>query len=64
MIVQCCVCGKTRQGGIWRNIATPLGGQVSHGYCPVCAEVAFKELTGKVKEGEKPADSASPTGKN
>jgi hypothetical protein len=46
MTIQCCKCKRIREGGGWMEVAegasTPE--QVSHGYCPVCAAAAFKEI--------------------
>lgn len=44
--VQCCVCKKIRTGSEWitqekAEIAEEL---VSHGYCPKCADEAFKAV--------------------
>jgi len=43
MDVQCCVCKKIRVEGRWvESDAAPR--EVSHGYCPVCADDAFREV--------------------
>lgn len=46
MDVQCCVCKKIRIDGRW---ITPLttesrSAEMSHGYCPTCADDAFREV--------------------
>jgi len=46
MKVKCCVCDKVRKDGTWVP-AEPqerFDGNVSHGYCPECAETAFREI--------------------
>lgn len=45
MWVQCCVCKKVRRGSKWGRIEIPVEDrhQVSHGYCPACANLAFKQ---------------------
>lgn len=46
MKVQCCVCKNIEEGDQW--IAPALdaltGEPISHGYCPVCADDAFREI--------------------
>ncbi len=46
MKVQCCVCKKIRIDGVWTAPTVSQIGkeQVSHGYCPACADDAFAEL--------------------
>jgi uncharacterized protein YlaI len=46
MLVQCCVCEKIRQGGQWAAVPEEKlrDEEISHGYCPECAEAAFAEL--------------------
>lgn len=49
MITQCCVCHKIRQGDetskIWVDPPANLDSEeLSHGYCPPCAQKAFAEL--------------------
>ena len=47
MIVQCCVCEKVREDDRWFVLGKPVDReetQVSHGYCPECADAAFGEL--------------------
>ena len=46
MKVQCCVCHKSRIGGVWvaTNPSHNSDESISHGYCPSCAEAAFAEL--------------------
>ncbi|MFC1736618.1 hypothetical protein ACFL1X_10920 [Candidatus Hydrogenedentota bacterium] len=44
IIVQCCVCGKTRLNGRWTKIEKSLRAPVSHTYCPKCCELQFREL--------------------
>ena len=46
MTVQCCKCHKVRVDDHWVDLPRPvrLSGQVSHGYCPKCAEEAFAEI--------------------
>lgn len=44
MIIQCCVCHKVRQeDGSWKEEDTMDRMDVSHGYCPPCAEKALAE---------------------
>lgn len=46
MVVQCCVCKKVRMEGVWRA-ADPTSqrpDEMSHGYCPSCADDAFREV--------------------
>jgi len=47
MIVQCCVCKKVRENGLWTfTDQVALDRQnVSHGYCPQCAANAFAQLS-------------------
>jgi len=46
MIVKCCVCHKVRENEAWRSAepAELTDQSVSHGYCPDCAEAAFREI--------------------
>ena len=46
MQVQCCVCKKVGNGGRWVSVneGELPSRNVSHGYCPKCAEAAFAEL--------------------
>lgn len=45
MVIQCCVCKKVRVQGYWRDVPLQhIEDQVSHGYCPRCAEAAFAEI--------------------
>lgn len=45
MMVQCCVCKRIRQGDAWTDASEAENGrEVSHGYCPACAEAAFAEI--------------------
>ena len=46
MVVQCCVCKKIRIDGVWRasDPSAPRFEEVSHGYCPSCADDAFREV--------------------
>jgi len=46
MVVQCCVCKKVRIDGNWHNQdpAALRSEEVSHGYCPSCADDAFREV--------------------
>ena len=46
MEVQCCVCKKIRVEGRWTVIDThaPRAAETSHGYCPSCADDAFREV--------------------
>ncbi|MBX7258849.1 MAG: hypothetical protein K1Y02_20975 [Candidatus Hydrogenedentes bacterium] len=55
MKVQCCVCHKTRIGGVWVATATTpaTDESISHGYCPPCAEAAFAELRAASKQGSR-----------
>lgn len=43
MKVQCCVCGKIREGERWRFAlySELTSSPVSSGYCPACAEKAM-----------------------
>ncbi len=46
MYVQCCVCKRVREDDAW---VLPESGEnlqtnASHGYCPECAEAAFREI--------------------
>jgi len=44
MVVQCCVCKKTKMpDGSWQVISV-IGEEISHGYCPPCAEEAMNAL--------------------
>lgn len=46
MVVQCCVCKKIRVDNVWQS-ADPNGPKIeaaSHGYCPTCADDAFREV--------------------
>jgi len=45
MIVQCCVCRRFRRGNDW--LPLPLSfesDEVTHTYCPGCAEKAFAKV--------------------
>lgn len=46
MEVQCCVCKKIRVDGLWIETDTtqPRPRETSHGYCPICADDAFREV--------------------
>lgn len=46
MVVQCCVCKKVRMDGNWVDAQADQVrlAEVSHGYCPVCADDAFREV--------------------
>ncbi|NUM55282.1 MAG: hypothetical protein HUU46_16675 [Candidatus Hydrogenedentes bacterium] len=45
MTVQCCKCKRFRVDGQWSAPAASLHqGDVSHTYCPVCADETFIEL--------------------
>lgn len=46
MEVQCCVCKKVRVDGQWMSpdLTPPVPNETSHGYCPVCADDAFREV--------------------
>lgn len=46
MKIQCCACLRIRENGGWNALEQPkvLEQDVSHGYCPACAEKAFAEL--------------------
>ena len=46
MKVQCCVCGRIREGTKWRFETTfdAVCEDTSHGYCPVCAAKAFEDI--------------------
>ncbi|MFA6228082.1 MAG: hypothetical protein WC668_02745 [Patescibacteria group bacterium] len=56
MVIQCCVCSKVRSAGTWEVRSIPPGEQVSHGYCPECAEKVFqgieRELAARQKKEE------------
>lgn len=43
MVIQCCVCNKTRVEGEWIP-STGAEGMVSHTYCPRCLEHAMADL--------------------
>lgn len=57
MVVQCCQCKKVRVSALndaqsrWVDIRraelNPL--DVSHGYCPSCARIAFEEINALVR---------------
>jgi hypothetical protein len=46
MVVQCCLCKRVRNGREWAEpvVSEVADGDVSHGYCPVCAAKAFEEI--------------------
>ena len=46
MEVQCCVCKRIRVDGLWvqRDQTLPHTKETSHGYCPSCADDAFREV--------------------
>lgn len=46
MVVQCCVCKKIRIDGVWMLTESNAArfDEVSHGYCPSCADDAFREV--------------------
>ena len=45
MTVQCCKCKRFREDGHWSAPAAALlQGEVSHTYCPACADECFIEL--------------------
>lgn len=46
MVVQCCVCKKIRVEDAWKAVElyAALPTDMSHGYCPACAEDAFREV--------------------
>jgi len=46
MYVQCCVCKRVRQDDAWVLPESGVNFQpdASRGYCPECAEAAFKEI--------------------
>jgi hypothetical protein len=45
MTVQCCKCKRCREDGQWSAPAPELlQGNVSHTYCPVCADECYIEL--------------------
>ncbi len=46
MIIQCCVCKKVRRDGVWVKADSQelQDSQVSHSYCPACAEIASQEI--------------------
>ena len=43
MTIQCCKCKRIRVDGQWFTSAEPLGSDVSHTYCPTCAELFLVE---------------------
>lgn len=47
IILQCCVCERVKSGEGWVHvaIASDAPGSVSHGYCPVCFEMAMASIT-------------------
>lgn len=62
MIVQCCVCKKTRDNGKWAYPDAPIMDEhsVSHGYCPECAAQAFAQLAASApKRAKKTAKNSS-----
>lgn len=46
MMVQCCVCKKVKSGHRWVDVIPEQLAylDISHGYCPKCAEEAFAEI--------------------
>lgn len=45
MVVQCCVCKRIRNGAEWGSAnLRVLAEEVSHGYCPECANKAFEAI--------------------
>lgn len=46
MVVQCCVCKRIRENNSWAKPTLPLTNEkaMSHGYCPNCADEAFREV--------------------
>ena len=45
MTVQCCKCKRVRESGQWSApLPTLLQGNVSHTYCPACADECYIEL--------------------
>ena len=45
MVIQCCVCRRVRDGGQWTSQSLRVfQEEVSHGYCPECAEKAFADI--------------------
>ncbi len=46
MMIQCCVCGKIKDGGRW-TMPDAFGADkatISHGYCPLCFNNALNEI--------------------
>ncbi len=46
MITQCCLCKKIQKGPLWLDpVPTDwVDDNVSHGYCPDCAEEVMDEI--------------------
>ena len=45
MTVQCCKCKRVRETGRWSApLSTLLQGDVSHTYCPACADECYIEM--------------------
>lgn len=43
MTIQCCKCKRIRIDGQWFAPVDPPGTDVSHTYCPTCAEIFLVE---------------------
>lgn len=44
MKVQCCVCKRVKEDGLWGNAMELPRREVSHTYCPKCLEDATAEM--------------------
>jgi len=52
----CCYCREVRDiDGIWHKIDLPDGVELSHSYCPPCAEKHYPELMAVVSHSSHPA---------
>ncbi|MDO8669317.1 MAG: hypothetical protein Q7K65_03420 [Candidatus Buchananbacteria bacterium] len=54
MVTQCCVCKKVKiTAEVWQFGSTAEAGQeISHGYCPSCAEKVWEEIEKEKEEKE------------
>ena len=44
MTIQCCKCKRIREGHDWVAVDVLPEGEVSHGFCPPCADVMFEQI--------------------
>ena len=60
MIVQCCVCQKLREDGVWvRKVVPPEEVKtISHTYCPSCLEETQRQLREELAKRRKAAEGA------